>query len=85
MDLSASSSMSASAAQRGPQPPPGFASLAPKAWAVVFARLAGSLLVFAAGLFIDDTIVRGNATVPSLVLHAVAIYQFGLGLRGAMR
>lgn len=71
--------------QRGPRPPAAPTRAKDKAWIVVFGRLAASLLVLTAGLFIDDTILRGNATLPSLLLHAVAIYHLGLGVRGALR
>lgn len=45
-------------------------------------RVVGALGVVAAGIVFDSSIVYGNANLISVIAHAVAIYQLGIGLRG---
>jgi hypothetical protein len=53
----------------------------PQTWSLL--RILGAVLVFAAGFWLESTVVHGTASWPSLVAHAVAIYHLGIGLRGA--
>ncbi|HEX2677864.1 MAG TPA: hypothetical protein VHM19_14525 [Polyangiales bacterium] len=72
-------------AARAPKPPPSPRAERTKRVGVALVRLLFSLAVIASGLWLDDSIVRGNASPPSLLLHAFAIYQLGLGLRGGLK
>ncbi len=45
-------------------------------------RLLVAVVIFGLGAHLDNSILYGSASWPSLGLHACAIYQLGLGLRG---
>ena len=45
-------------------------------------RMLGAVLVVAAGIWLDSSIIYGNANLLSVIAHGAAIYQFGVGLRG---
>jgi len=47
-------------------------------------RMLGAVSVAAAGVWIDSSIIYGNANPLSVILHGVAIYQFGVGMRGML-
>jgi hypothetical protein len=45
-------------------------------------RVLGAVGIGAIGYVLDSSIVYGNANLLSVLAHAVAIYQLGIGLRG---
>jgi hypothetical protein len=49
---------------------------------IALLRVLGAVAVAAIGIQLDSSIVYGNANLLSVVAHAVAIYQLGIGLRG---
>jgi hypothetical protein len=80
----------ASGPQRGPvmsraavveqpiQPPAATKSLA-------LAQLLAALLVVGLGVWLDNSVLYGNASLFSVIAHGLAIQQFGLGVRGLFR
>ncbi len=73
------------AVRAAPKPPADPRAGRAKRWSVAFGRLFLGLGIAAAGLWFDDSILRGNATIPALGLHAFGIYQLGLGVREVFR
>jgi hypothetical protein len=49
---------------------------------VALVRVLGAVAIGALGVVFDSSILYGNANVMSVLAHALAIYQFGVGLRG---
>jgi hypothetical protein len=49
---------------------------------IALARVLGAVAIGTLGVVFDVSIVHGNANVASVLAHALAIYQFGVGLRG---
>jgi hypothetical protein len=47
-------------------------------------RMLGAVSLGAAGIWLDSSIIYGNASLLSVILHGLAIYQFGVGLRGIL-
>jgi hypothetical protein len=47
-------------------------------------RMLGAVSVAAAGIWLDSSIVYGNANLLSVIMHGLAIYQFGVGARGML-
>lgn len=45
-------------------------------------RVLAAIAIGALGVVFDSSIVYGNASVLSVLVHALAIYQMGVGLRG---
>jgi hypothetical protein len=49
---------------------------------IALLRVLGGVGIAALGVLFDSSIVYGNANTLSVLAHAVAIYQLGVGLRG---
>lgn len=49
---------------------------------IALVRLLGAVAIGALGVVFDSSILYGNANVMSVLAHALAIYQFGVGVRG---
>ncbi len=45
-------------------------------------RMLGAILIAATGFWLDSSIIHGTANLSSVLVHAFAIYQLGVGLRG---
>jgi hypothetical protein len=49
---------------------------------IALLRLLSAVAIGALGVMFDSSIVYGNANLLSVLAHALAIYQFGVGIRG---
>jgi hypothetical protein len=49
---------------------------------IALLRVLGAVVIGALGVVFDSSILYGNANVISVLAHTLAIYQFGVGLRG---
>jgi hypothetical protein len=48
-------------------------------------QLLAALLVISLGVWLDNSVLYGNASLFSVIAHGLAIHQFGLGVRGLFR
>jgi hypothetical protein len=64
----------------------GPASLAParRRRTIALLRVFGAVCAAAGGVWFESSIVYGNANIVSVLVHAAAIYQCGVGLRGML-
>jgi hypothetical protein len=49
---------------------------------IALLRVLGAIAIGTLGIMFDSSIMYGNANVLSVLAHALAIYQLGVGLRG---
>jgi hypothetical protein len=54
----------------------------PRKRQIALLRMLAALLIAACGIWLESSIVYGNANLGSVLAHAVAIYQLGLGVWG---
>jgi hypothetical protein len=58
---------------------------APPTKSLALAQLLAALLVVGLGVWLDNSVLYGNASLFSVIVHGLAIQQFGLGVRGLFR